>query len=96
MNYKILGDGNIHLNITSEQYDKHVVQQIEPFVYEWVAKHRGSISAEHGLGFKKKDYISYSKPVAAISLMRQMKKIFDPNNILNPYKVLPDKNGEGH
>jgi D-2-hydroxyglutarate dehydrogenase len=54
-----------------------------------VATHRGSISAEHGIGLMKKDKLHYSKSHASIKLMTDIKKLFDPNNILNPYKVLP-------
>lgn len=59
-------------------------------MYEWVSKHNGSVSAEHGLGFKKRDFISYSKSQEAVEMMKKMKKLFDPNGILNPYKVLPE------
>lgn len=44
-----------------------------------IAKRRGSISAEHGLGFKKANFIHYSKSEGAISLMKQLKTLFDPN-----------------
>jgi len=64
---------------------------IEPFLYEWTAKYRGSISAEHGLGFKKRNYIGFSKSQAAVNIMHSIKQVFDPQGILNPYKVLPDK-----
>lgn len=52
---------------------------------------RGSISAEHGLGFKKRQFIYHSKSTSAVKTMQQIKKIFDPNGILNPYKTLPDE-----
>jgi FAD/FMN-containing dehydrogenase len=52
---------------------------------------KGSISAEHGLGFKKRDYIRFSKSEKAVQVMQQIKKSFDPKGILNPYKVLPDE-----
>lgn len=84
------GDGNLHLNITSEAYDFTLLKKIEPFVYEWVSREHGSVSAEHGLGFKKRGYIGFSKSESSIEWMYQIKKLFDPNNILNPYKVLPD------
>ncbi|CAG7727291.1 unnamed protein product [Allacma fusca] len=86
-----LGDSNIHLHVISKEYTPELLSKIEPFVYEWTSKKRGSVSAEHGLGFKKKDYLSYSKSESVIDLMRNVKSIFDPNHILNPYKVLPDK-----
>lgn len=51
--YGHLGDGNIHLNVPVRSYDKRVEKCIEPFVYEWISSHKGSISAEHGLGLSK-------------------------------------------
>ncbi|XP_024070131.1 D-2-hydroxyglutarate dehydrogenase, mitochondrial isoform X2 [Terrapene carolina triunguis] len=87
--YGHLGDGNLHLNITAESYSHSLLNAIEPFVYEWTAQYNGSISAEHGLGFKKKHYIQYSKPQEAVLLMQQVKAMLDPKGILNPYKTLP-------
>jgi FAD/FMN-containing dehydrogenase len=45
--------------------------------------------AEHGIGQCKVPYLGYSKSAAAVALMRQVKQLFDPKGILNPYKVLP-------
>ncbi|XP_067851744.1 D-2-hydroxyglutarate dehydrogenase, mitochondrial [Heptranchias perlo] len=87
--YGHLGDGNLHLNIVSPAYDQQLLGSIEPYLYEWTAQHCGSISAEHGLGFKKKNFIHFSKPKAAVQIMQQMKAILDPKGILNPYKTLP-------
>ncbi|NXR14273.1 D2HDH protein, partial [Semnornis frantzii] len=87
--YGHLGDGNLHLNITAESYSHSLLDAIEPFVYEWTARHSGSISAEHGLGFKKKQFIQYTKPNEAILLMQRFKAMLDPKGILNPYKMLP-------
>ncbi|GLU19836.1 hypothetical protein SLE2022_360610 [Rubroshorea leprosula] len=84
-----LGDGNLHLNISSPNYDDMILAQIEPYVYEWISKHRGSISAEHGLGLMKANKIFYSKSCETVQLMASIKKLLDPNGILNPYKVLP-------
>lgn len=53
------------------------------------AKFRGSISAEHGIGVHKPAYLHLSKSASAISLMQQLKTLMDPNDILNPYKILP-------
>ena len=53
------------------------------------AHFRGSISAEHGLGFKKADFIHYSKSSQAVEVMRGIKLLLDPQGILNPYKTLP-------
>ncbi|KAG5517803.1 hypothetical protein RHGRI_038241 [Rhododendron griersonianum] len=87
--YGHLGDGNLHLNISLPEYDDTVLGQVEPFVYEWTSKHRGSISAEHGLGLMKANKIHYSKSTESVHLMVSIKKLLDPNGILNPYKVLP-------
>ncbi|NXL53672.1 D2HDH protein, partial [Podilymbus podiceps] len=87
--YGHLGDGNLHLNITAESYSHSLLDAIEPFVYEWTARYNGSISAEHGLGFKKKQFIQYSKRREAVFLMQRFKAMLDPKGILNPYKTLP-------
>jgi len=87
--YGHVGDGNLHLNITTPDYSKEVMNKIEPYVYEWTSRYNGSISAEHGLGFKKRNFMHFSKPDIAITIMHQLKPIFDPKGILNPYKVLP-------
>ena len=46
--YGHIGDGNMHLNITSRDYRQDVMDKIEPFLYQWTSEHKGSISAEHG------------------------------------------------
>ena len=48
--YGHVGDGNMHLNMTSKTYDKDVLAKIEPYLYEWTSNVNGSISAEHGKG----------------------------------------------
>ncbi|KAM9354586.1 D-2-hydroxyglutarate dehydrogenase, mitochondrial [Pholidichthys leucotaenia] len=88
--YGHMGDGNLHLNITSPAKDPALLAAIEPFVYEWTASCQGSISAEHGLGLKKRNCIYYSKPSQAVALMGKFKAMLDPRGILNPYKTLPD------
>lgn len=88
--YGHVGDGNLHLNITSPTKDHTLLSTIEPFVYEWTSRHHGSISAEHGLGLKKRNYIYYSKPRQTVALMGNIKAMLDPRGILNPYKTLPD------
>ncbi|KAK7307505.1 hypothetical protein VNO77_40633 [Canavalia gladiata] len=87
--YGHLGDGNLHLNISTPRYDDKILSQIEPFVYEWTSKLRGSISAEHGIGLMKANKIFYSKSRETVQLMASIKNLLDPNHILNPYKVLP-------
>lgn len=86
--YGHVGDGNLHLNVCVRGYNKDVEKQLEPFVYEWIKENKGSISAEHGLGFQKKNYIGYSKSDIEIKMIKDVKNHYDPNGILNPYKYI--------
>ncbi|KAL2788837.1 hypothetical protein BJX66DRAFT_326853 [Aspergillus keveii] len=76
--YGHMGDSNLHLNIAVRQYNKEVEKAIEPWVYEWIQKRSGSISAEHGLGVAKKEFIGYSQNDINIKLMKQLKDLYDP------------------
>eukprot|EP00931_Biecheleriopsis_adriatica_P047953 TRINITY_DN27683_c0_g2_i2.p1 TRINITY_DN27683_c0_g2~~TRINITY_DN27683_c0_g2_i2.p1 ORF type:complete len:167 (+),score=46.09 TRINITY_DN27683_c0_g2_i2:532-1032(+) len=87
--YGHLGDANLHLNVTSlTGRDDRMLDLLEPWVFEWVSAARGSISAEHGIGQCKPDYLHLSKADSALDLMRTLKATLDPKGILNPYKVL--------
>ncbi|UKZ77734.1 hypothetical protein TrVFT333_005458 [Trichoderma virens FT-333] len=86
--YGHMGDSNLHLNVAVRRYDAKVEEALEPFVYEWIEKRNGSISAEHGLGLAKKKYVQYSRNETVIGLMKQIKKLYDPNGIMNPYKYI--------
>ncbi|CAK7227763.1 D-lactate ferricytochrome c oxidoreductase [Sporothrix bragantina] len=86
--YGHMGDANLHLNIAVRRYDDAVEKALEPFVYEWISKRQGSISAEHGLGLAKKKFIGYSRNDTLVGLMKQIKNTFDPNGIMNPYKYI--------
>uniref|UniRef100_A0A914PB02 D-2-hydroxyglutarate dehydrogenase, mitochondrial n=1 Tax=Panagrolaimus davidi TaxID=227884 RepID=A0A914PB02_9BILA len=87
-NYGHVGDGNAHINITSKSYDEELYKMIYPFLYEWVAKHGGSISAEHGIGQLKRPYLHLGKHPNELLLNQRLKQIFDPRGILNPYKMI--------
>jgi FAD/FMN-containing dehydrogenase len=89
--YGHIGDGNLHLNVVEESHSTQVLDLLEPFVFDWTARHRGSISGEHGLGFKKSQYIHHTKSREAVHWMKHIKQLFDPNGILNPYKTLPNR-----
>lgn len=103
--YGHLGDGNLHLNIVAPAHREEFLALIEPFVYEYTctfcssfeieltysAEHRGSVSAEHGIGVMKPSALHYSKSAEMIAVMKAVKKTLDPNCILNPYKVLPSE-----
>ena len=87
------GDGNIHYNVTQPPgADKEAFlarwDEVNAVVFEVVKKHGGSISAEHGVGIMKRDILPKYKDQTAIELMRTLKRTLDPNNILNPGKVI--------
>ncbi|GMR36952.1 hypothetical protein PMAYCL1PPCAC_07147 [Pristionchus mayeri] len=89
--YGHLGDGNSHLNVTTDGEDEELKKELSPFVYNWVVSHGGSISAEHGIGQLKRDYRSLGKSEEEISLIRSLKGVFDPHRILCPYKMIPSQ-----
>ncbi|KIK81032.1 hypothetical protein PAXRUDRAFT_833144 [Paxillus rubicundulus Ve08.2h10] len=90
MGYGHIGDGNLHLNVIAKHgYRPELEAALEPFIYELVASHKGSVSAEHGIGAMKAHALHYSKSDVSIEWMRKIKQVFDPLNIMNPGKVLP-------
>ena len=87
------GDGNIHYNISQPiDMDKQAfLEQWEPLshaVYELVLEFGGSISAEHGIGVMKRDLLAEKKSSVEMNLMRTIKQSLDPDNIMNPGKVV--------
>ena len=87
--YGHMGDSNLHLNVGVRQYTKEVEKAIEPWVYEWIQKRSGSISAEHGLGLAKKEFIGYSQNETMQKLMKQLKDLYDPVS-LSPCMIFID------
>jgi FAD/FMN-containing dehydrogenase len=88
------GDGNIHFNVSrpldwADDKFQAVRHEMNARVHAIVAEYRGSISAEHGIGILKRDELPLYKDATALDLMRTLKAAFDPNNILNPGKLLP-------
>ncbi|XP_014480949.1 PREDICTED: D-2-hydroxyglutarate dehydrogenase, mitochondrial [Dinoponera quadriceps] len=86
--YGHIGDSNIHVQVSIPEYYEDVAAQLEPFIFEYISGHKGSVSAEHGIGFKKSKYLHLSRNPSEIEMMHDLKKLMDPNGILNPYKVL--------
>jgi FAD/FMN-containing dehydrogenase len=87
-----IGDGNLHLNILKpESLDKQAFfkecARVNQWVFETVQKYDGSISAEHGVGMTKKDYLHYTRPAEEVAYMRLIKQAFDPNHVMNPGKI---------
>ncbi|KAG1716565.1 hypothetical protein ID866_617 [Astraeus odoratus] len=89
LGYGHIGDGNLHLNVVAKRgYSHEIEAALEPFIYELVSSHKGSVSAEHGIGSMKTHALHYSKCATSIEWMRKIKGVFDPLNIMNPGKVL--------
>ena len=91
--YGHIGDGNLHLNISTpgrgQAFLPRLEADIEPFVYERVLALGGSVSAEHGVGQAKVEWVPRSRPAPVVALMRAVKRALDPAHVLNPGKVLP-------
>lgn len=87
-----IGDGNLHLNILKpdampkeEFFTK--CSSVNQWVFDIVKRYNGSISAEHGMGMTKRDYLQYSRSPEEIAVMKAVKGVFDPNGIMNPGKI---------
>lgn len=92
--YGHIGDADLHINVSVPGYENVDLQErlgalVDPFVNAFIRDHHGSINAEHGMGQAKAKYLGYSKSPEMISIMQQVKSVFDPNGIMNPYKVFP-------
>ncbi len=83
-----LGDNNIHISVLAEGCKTTYSQVIEKHVYSSLIPFGGAISAEHGIGLEKKLYLSISRTPEEIGLMKSLKQMMDPKNILNPGKVI--------
>ena len=94
VNFGHLGDGNLHYNVqcpegTDPAAFLHANEaRINTLVYDSVLAHQGSISAEHGVGSLKRDTLPHYKSAVALQMMRTIKAALDPQNLLNPGRVL--------
>ncbi|NNE21532.1 MAG: FAD-binding oxidoreductase [Rhizobiales bacterium] len=89
-----LGDGNIHFNVSQPvdaDKDEFLAnwEKMNEIVHDIVGDLGGTISAEHGIGRMKRDLMRGVKSDVELNLMRSLKQMLDPNNILNPGKLLP-------
>ncbi len=84
-----VADGNLHFFVRpNEPGDLHAAS--DACVYDPLAKIGGSVSAEHGIGTEKLRWLPHSRTAAEIEMMRDLKRAFDPANILNPGRVIPE------
>ena len=82
-----LGDGNIHLALTVGSLEPEEVHGVESIIYEALGRRNGIISAEHGIGLEKREYLKHSRSQVEISLMKTLKQALDPKGILNQGKI---------
>jgi glycolate oxidase len=92
--YGHAGDGNLHVNIikgemSDDNWNTEVTKGIRE-IFELTVALKGTLSGEHGIGFVQKNYMDIAFNETQIGLMKGIKSIFDPNNILNPGKIFPD------
>ncbi len=88
-----IGDGNLHLNVMKPDAMEKAeflrrTKVADQAIFRLVQKHKGSISAEHGIGLLKKDYLGYSRSPEEIAILRSIKRMLDPLGIMNPGKIL--------
>jgi FAD/FMN-containing dehydrogenase len=89
-----VGDGNIHYNL-SQPVDMAASDflsrkdDLQRIVHDIVLSLEGSISAEHGIGLSKRDEMTRIKSDVEITMMRDIKHLFDPKGLMNPGKTIP-------
>jgi glycolate oxidase len=93
--YGHAGDGNLHVNIikgemTDDNWNTQVTRGIRE-IFELTVSLKGTLSGEHGIGYVQKSYMDIAFSKVQLELMNQIKRVFDPNRILNPGKIFPDE-----
>jgi glycolate oxidase len=94
--YGHAGDGNLHVNIikaemSDDNWNTQVPLGIRE-IFELTVALKGTISGEHGIGYVQKNFMDIAFSKVHLELMESIKRVFDPNNILNPGKIFPDSN----
>jgi glycolate oxidase len=92
-NFGHVGDGNFHTNILYDRSDPAQEARLEPILYDihkLACDLGGTLSGEHGIGMTKAPYMPLEHDPVALKVMRLLKRTLDPNNILNPGKMLLD------
>lgn len=84
-----IGDCNLHIWVSVGELSAEIRASVCEIVYAPLAEYDGAISAEHGIGEEKRDYLGYTRSSAEIEIMCRLKSHFDPANIMNPGKILP-------
>lgn len=91
--YGHIADGNLHINILKPAHLSKAIfyekcKTASDLLFKLIQKYKGSVSAEHGVGILKRDFIHYTRSEDELFYMKGIKMLFDPNNIMNPHKML--------
>jgi len=89
-----IADGNLHFFIRPNTEIENLHYACDEFVYGALTKHRGSVSAEHGIGLEKIGWLTHSRTQEELALMNRLKRTLDRKNILNRGRVLAGVDGE--
>jgi len=96
--YGHAGDGNLHPKIMYDRTDPEQVERVSNAVgeiFKLSCDLGGTLTGEHGIGLAKAPYMELEHDLVAFELMRSLKKLFDPNNLLNPGKMNLGPDGSG-
>ncbi|MGH8716618.1 MAG: FAD-binding oxidoreductase, partial [Burkholderiales bacterium] len=92
VNFGHAGNGNIHVNLLVDPGDAEQMRRAETClseVFDLVLRLNGTLSGEHGVGSEKRAFVAREIDAPTMALMQDIKRVFDPNNILNPGKLFP-------
>jgi D-lactate dehydrogenase len=92
VNFGHAGNGNLHVNLLVDAGNKDEMQRAQAClseVFDLVLALNGTLSGEHGVGSEKRSFVTRELDEVTLQLMRSLKRVFDPNNILNPGKLFP-------
>ena len=93
VNFGHAGDGNIHVNVMTDKKNKEeykLAKQTVDDIFKICLELGGTLSGEHGIGISKAPYVEYEIGRIGVELTKKLKAVFDPNNVLNPGKIVPD------
>jgi glycolate oxidase len=89
--YGHVGDGNVHIHILNyPNFTQDTLEKIRDEIYDIALQLGGTITGEHGIGYTRKRYVRKLLGDTWVKTMKMLKHVLDPNNILNPDKVLPE------
>jgi glycolate oxidase len=87
------GDGNVHVNVLKDEIPDQgwpdLVKSVREAIYRLTLSLAGTITAEHGIGATRKQYLAWALDPAQIEIMSRIREVFDPHRILNPGKIFP-------